>query len=385
MSQESGWELRLRNFRVFDDFAWNPLTGVCLLVGANGSGKTTALAALEFLRNYFKRGPVDALRFAGGGAGFRRRKVDPDELVEFELKVGEVEWRLRFPVLAGQVGIEPHEIVSHRGVPLLERLMLTSKVRIGDSERDLEGRSGLSTLWDVGQPAILKPLLDFLGSTRVYRSYWLNQVTDDVASSNDANLYLNPTGKNIWNVLRNWRASPKRFGGRFEWVMQNLRAAFPSLVSEVEIDAFGQTVVPRFFPADAENADDHLPPSRAADGMLVGLLHLTAIAGAEDGSVVAFDEMENHLHPFAIRSILRAMRERAEEHELTVILTTHSPVLMNEFKGFEEQFYLLEASPAGRPVALSQACDPEWLSHFFLGNLYDRCEIGAPPVDPREG
>ncbi len=382
MSQDAEWELRLKNFRVFEDFVWSPLPGVCLLVGSNGSGKTTSLEALEFLKNYSKFGPTDALRLAGGGAGFRRRKADPDSLVEFALKVGDLEWKLQFPVVSGQVGPEPDELVLNRGKVLFERKILTTKYRVDDVERDTGGRSGLEVL-KYDKPEI-KPLIEFIENAHIYRSYWLNRVTKEVASANDPIKYVHSSGSNIWNVLRNWRASPKRFEDRFEWVMKSIRAAFPALVSEIEIDSFGQTLVPRYYPADAENADDHLPPSRAADGMLVGLLHLTAVAGAERGSVLAFDEMENQLHPFAIRSILRAMRERAEEYDLTIILTTHSPVLMNEFKGFEGQFYLLEPSAATTPIALDQARDPEWLAHFYLGNLYDRCEIGAPDIEPVE-
>jgi predicted ATPase len=116
----------------------------------------------------------------------------------------------------------------------------------------------------------------------------------------------------------------------------------------------------------------------ASDGMLVGLLHLTAVAGASEGSVIAIDEMENQLHPHAIRSILRAMRQRAEEYNLTILLTTHSPVLMNEFKDTPEQLFVTEPGHDKFPVPLDELHAPEWLAHFSLGDLYDRLEFGAP-------
>ena len=116
----------------------------------------------------------------------------------------------------------------------------------------------------------------------------------------------------------------------------------------------------------------------AADGLLIGLLHLTAVAGAPHGAIVAIDEVDNHLHPHAIRHLIAAMRERAEERELTVILTTHSPVVMNEFRGQREQLYVFESGRSPQPVKVTEIHDEEWLMQFYLGDLYDRMQFGAP-------
>src|SRR5262249_39091154 len=189
---------------------------------------------------------------------------------------------------------------------------------------------------------------------------------------------LHPTGKNVWNVLRNWKASPRKYRDQFRRVVDGLRDAFPDLLVDLEFDSVGQTVVGSFYSPNAPSADDSLPLSLAADGLLVGILHLTAVAGAAEGSILAFDEMENQLHPHAIRSILKSMRAMAEERDLTILLTTHSPVVMNEFKGHEDQFYVLEAGREVLPVPLDEARDPDWLAHFSLGDLYDREDFAAP-------
>jgi recombinational DNA repair ATPase RecF len=41
--------LSVHNFRALERLEWSP-SGVCLLSGANGSGKSTALDAFQFLR-----------------------------------------------------------------------------------------------------------------------------------------------------------------------------------------------------------------------------------------------------------------------------------------------------------------------------------------------
>jgi predicted ATPase len=97
---------------------------------------------------------------------------------------------------------------------------------------------------------------------------------------------------------------------------------------------------------------------------------------------VAFDEVESRLHPHAIRSLLATMREEVEARGLTVILTTHSPVVMNEFRDTPEQVFVLEPSPDHPtvPNALSVLHAEAWLAQAKLGTLYDQLAFAAPPV-----
>ncbi len=114
-----------------------------------------------------------------------------------------------------------------------------------------------------------------------------------------------------------------------------------------------------------------------ANGWLTGLLHLTAVAGGQPGSLVAIDEMENTLHPFAIRKILESMRQWGEQQKLTVCLATHSPVLLDEFKDEPESIFVMELGQEENPVPLTKLQDEEWLAQFSLGSLYAHGEFGS--------
>jgi predicted ATPase len=246
-----------------------------------------------------------------------------------------------------------------------------------DERRAADERSTLQMLWDMNRPPEVEPTVSLVRGIHVHKTYPLDEIRDP-QSGVDTDADLHPRGKNVWNVLRNWKTSPRRFHDQFQWVLGALKDAFPDLVFDLEFESIARTVIGLFYPPGARGADDGLPLSLAPDGLLAGILHLTAVAGAKEGSILALDEMDNYLHPHAIRSILKAMREMADERDLTIILTTHSPVVMNEFKGHEDQFYVLEAGRDRLPIPLDEAQDPDWLAHFSLGDLYDREEFAAP-------
>jgi predicted ATPase len=365
-----------RDFRGLHRVEWTP-EGVCLVAGPNGSGKTTLLDAFSFLRNAFLRGVQFAVTMQRGPAGLRRLDaVGPPEVL-LGLKVGEVSWELHLSLEGGAVGDFPGETVTAAGGNVVvHRAAHSGRWYLGRERRgpDPEGRTCLRAA--EAQPSrTLEPLVDALRGFQVYGIYALETLRNGGAGA-ESDEHLDPTGQNLFIVLRNWKAAPRRFRDQFAWVLRQARRAFPGMIDDMEFDPpVGQVVPTRFYPSASRPP---LPIHRAADGLLVGLLHLTAVASAKEGAVIAIEEMEKQLHPHTIRSLLAAMREIAEERHLTILLTTHSPVLMNAFREHPEQFYVMEPGREVLPVALDQLHDPEWLAHFALGDLYDRMEFGAP-------
>lgn len=370
--------IQARNFRVIKHLKWSP-SGVCLLSGPNGSGKSTTLDAFRFLRALFERGNEAAFN-AVDGRYLRRSGAPEEEPVVFELVVGDIRWVLRFPVSSiGLKGTFGEELYRGDAI-VLRAAMFDEGFYLGKERRSLEileQRCCAKWLWDRGEDAWMKPLVEVLTGIRVYKPYWLNPVKGDEPVE-PRSVHLSGSGKNLWSVLANWKSSPTRYRGQFEWVMSSARDAFPGLISTVEFDRG----LPVLYPAGATESEQGLPPSRAADGLLTGLLHLTAVAGAKPGSILAFDEVENQLHPHAIRSLIEAMRRQAEERDLTILFTTHSPVVMNAFRESPEQVYVLELAEPDRsvPVPMTELHSEEWLAQAKLGTLYERLAFGAPPV-----
>jgi predicted ATPase len=96
--------------------------------------------------------------------------------------------------------------------------------------------------------------------------------------------------------------------------------------------------------------------------------------------------MENQLHPHAIRSIIAAMRQQAEERDITIVLTTHSPVVLNQFINEPEQVFVLDQNhPDGDvPVRMTDLHSEEWIAQAKLGSLYERLAFSSPDIGGNE-
>lgn len=62
--------LRLKNFRTFKEAEMCDIPNFCVIVGANGVGKTTIFRVFDFLKNAMETNVNVALNKLGGSQGF---------------------------------------------------------------------------------------------------------------------------------------------------------------------------------------------------------------------------------------------------------------------------------------------------------------------------
>lgn len=368
-------ELSANDFRCLPSLQWCP-SGVCMLAGSNGSGKSTVLDAFAFLATAFQKGLSEAVTEARGAEGLQRLGAEASRPISFSIRRADVRWAIDIPVLGGGIADLPGETVTVGDKTAVRRLPHSSQWYLYGAKRS--GNSQGRTCFRMASerdPEAFSPLVRVLEDFRRYGAYNLERLREG-GRGGERETQLSQFGENALIVLRNWRAAPNRFDNRFVWVVDKMRSVFPGLIDDIDFDPPAGIIVPaRFILPDRAGV---LPIHRASDGMLVGLLHLVAVAGAAKGSVIAIDEVENHLHPHAIRQLIRAMREIATDRDLTVILTTHSPVAMDEFRDEPDKFFVMEPGRDVVPVALDELHDPAWLKQFALGDLYAELRFGAP-------
>ncbi len=79
--------IRLKNFKAFQDAELTDLPNFCVIVGANGTGKSTIFSVFGFLRDALTTNVNTALMKLGGSRGFQEvRSRNSKGPIEIELK-----------------------------------------------------------------------------------------------------------------------------------------------------------------------------------------------------------------------------------------------------------------------------------------------------------
>jgi predicted ATPase len=171
---------------------------------------------------------------------------------------------------------------------------------------------------------------------------------------------LHSRGINAFAVLRMWKER-REYRHRHEFVLDGLRAAFPSICGDLDFESAGQII------------------ASEANGVLAMLVYLCDIASGELDGLVAIDEPENSLHPHAIRELLAGANAWSDAYGTTIVLATHSPVLLNELTATPERVWVVRTHAGGEPnpMRLDKLENPDWLRNFTLGTLYANGELGS--------
>lgn len=371
--------LSVRNFRGLRRVEWSP-SGVCALVGPNGSGKTTLIDVLQLMRDTYGSGFTKALELHGGAYGLRYFSAPRDEPVAFNIRVGSASWLFQPELILGPGGAR---------VPILEQLVDDQHLLFKrEFEDPAEGRSPTQLLGDrlllqgIRFPSQVSEsawnLVWLVSNYRHYRHYALQALRRE-GSPLGGDLVLQEDGRNLFAVLMNWR-NRRDYLERWTFVMDHLRACFPELLAEFSFPIAANIVSCEVHPPRGGT----LTPALLPDGFLVALLHLCAVASTDANCALAIDEVENALHPYAIRRLVDAFREWSDAHGVIVLLATHSPVLLDTFKALPEKVFVMEPGREVLPVTLDSLKKRSWLAHFSLGDLYEHLKYGAPATEEEE-
>jgi predicted ATPase len=367
----------VENYRCIARADWTLEPGVSLFVGPNGSGKTTLLEVPSLLRDAIEKGIQSAVDEHGGAGTIVNLRSSTAESARIKATVDDQSWELILRPWGGPDGVTHTIIVGGKQLTAAYGAGTGLAALLDPTPSVVPAEPGDDTSPELKfvvehAPESVAPLREAIASYLLRGGYWVRLLRLG-GSRMSSDLRLDRDGTNAFSVLRNWRDA-RANKPRWDFVLAGLRESFPESFEDLEFQTAGQTVAANIFvPRVKQGISAYFVP----DGLLVGLLHLMAVASTPDGGAVAIDEFENALHPYAIRALLDHIRSWASQHQISVTLATHSPVLIDQFKQEPDRLLVMDPGAECVPVPISKLRDPEWLAHFSLGDLYANGDFGA--------
>lgn len=360
-------QLFARNLKALRDAALPLEPGLSVLVGPNASGKSSLLSLGAVLGAAAgPDGPAGAVERWVGLRDLKHLDARPEDAVVIGVETEALRWEIALTPAGGGLAPFPGERLTMHG-------QLVYDVAGGAAAFPWEGetiardaRSVLRQLLDRGDASRSKveAAAAAVAGYQVHADYVLRQLRDR-GSPVSGHLRLHANGYDAFSVLRNWRdRSASR--PRWELVRVGLRECF-DWFEDLDFEGTAQVVSAQLVLRG--RAAQSVSVASAANGWLVALLHLAAVASAEEGETVALDELETALHPFAVNRLLEVVDDYVRGRAIGVLVATHSPTVLDWFEARPERILVLSGDGTS-PRRLTDLRDREWLTHFRLGQLF---------------
>lgn len=383
--------LSVKNYRALQEIHLSELTPLTVLLGPNGSGKTTIFDVLSFLSECFtdglprawdRRGRFRELRTRGctGPIVFELQyREDPRESsATYHLEIDEtprgepavtVEWLKWRRVGPNEPGA-PYKILSYRN----GRGWVISGKRPAQVDKKvpqpLESPATLavSTLGQLQNNQRVVALRRFISNW--YISY-LSAGDARGQPEAGAHEHLSKSGDNLANVIQFLK---ERHPKLLDRIFETLRRRVPRIEhvrSEETQDGRLLLLI-----KDAPFADPILARF-ASDGTLKMLAYLVVLLDPEPPPFIGIEEPENYLHPRLLPELGEECRKATERSQL--LITTHSPFFLDAVRADEVR--ILHRDERGF-TQVTRASDIRGINEFIahgasLGKLWLESQFGV--------
>jgi predicted ATPase len=322
------------NYRCLVNFEFRPTTKQ-LIIGRNGTGKTTVLYVLAMLRDFAARG-LPCEDQLGGKTRTRWQDV-PEQRFELDLKGNGGEYH--YTLVVGEYGSPPRPIVEQETLDFNSRPLFRSGsgiIELFSDKRDPapnfkfpsdSHRSGLTIIGDHWKQTELTWFKSWLhGLVEIQINPWAMS-----ARSGGESRYPNKDLSNFADWYRHLRLES---GSAIFEAMTSLREAIPGLEA---LDAKEAGLDVRVLQATMRSPNGKtvdLPFSDLSEGQrtLIALYVLLYCAVGED-RMLLIDEPDNFIALAEIQPWLMKLLDRVDEQNAQVILVSHHPELLNQLAG----------------------------------------------------
>ena len=353
--------IRLKNFRAFQNVHLKNIPKFCVLVGANGTGKSTLFSVFAFLRDAMTTNVTAALARLGGSRGFHevrsRGSVGP---IEIELKI-------RADLKDGRSRRITYELHMNEvdGRPVIVRERLQYK------RGNLGGRPWrfLDFAYGKGE-AVTNELESVTDESLLQREQQILKSPDILAIKGLAQFERFPAVVALGNLIENWhlsdfhisRARPEADAGYaehlsregenlslvveylhkhhpdvFRDILERLQRRVPGVTQVLAKTTEEGRVLLKF--QDGAFQDPFLA-RYVSDGTIKMLAYLVLLYDPRPHPLLCVEEPENQLYPTLLWELAEEFRTYAQRGG-QVFISTHSPDFLNAVE-LGEVFWLVK-------------------------------------------
>ena len=364
-------KIRIKNFKAITQsktVRFGPLT---VFIGHNGSGKSSLIEALETYQSIVVDGLDIAMQRWLGIEHVRNKaaaKVNPADLtlppISFELTIGNsaqkstrIEMAVNVDAAANRMFIASEKSTHANGWSI-------EKPIVRELNAEESGRSVLASARGEHQ-TIAKHIRDW--QFMMIQPERMGMPVPQQRT--DGKIRLAKDGSNIADYLLDIQRLDEKLGTHalegivrtMEYVLPYARDLQPALTSELERKAYLQLTEGHY----------KVPGWMLSTGTLRVLALLAVLRHPTPPPLIIVEEIENGLDPRSIHLLVEEIRTAVLSGVTQVILTTHSPYLLDLLK--LDQLVLVARDTKGHPTFQRPADDvklKEWSEQFAPGRLY---------------
>lgn len=383
--------ISISGLRTLEQFKLD-LGGLTVLIGENGSGKSSVIEAFELLRrltandfngNYNQIHGGDGLLLRHGSGGIR--------LLSEITEAGT--WRATYSATFSGTAIHDErltiieeDITGSTGQVVVERMhTLLSIISLqGDksaNERISPYESAISQRASGHPDQIVRDAIDALRHIDVHLpfdtlAHWAARSQGNRVPPMRDSVTIAPApklerfGSNLPCVYHQLQNESSR--EQWDYTMELVRMGLGEWVESVNTrsDPGGGKIALSVKP---RHTDTQIPAASLSDGQLTYLAFVALTQLPSTRSILCFDELETHLHPRLLTTVLGLLEIVAEK--VPVLVTTHSRRLLDALEHPADSVRVLELNPQTlrtEMLRLDPSALDSWLENYEgLGQILD--------------
>lgn len=337
--------IKIKNYRMFKNIHIRDIPPFCVIIGANGTGKSTLFDIFGFLRDALKNNIRQALQIRGGYREIITRGQEQEDIeieLQFPMKILDTERLVTYILIIGQNKNRPvikREILRYKrgehGKPfhfldfqLGQGYAITNEEDFSKPDKELDREEQQLESNDILAIKGLGQFQRFKAAT-AFRSLIENwHVSDfhisEARGSKEISYaeHLSPTGDNIATVAQ---YIYQQYPTIFQQILEKMKQRVPGISSVEAKETEDGRLILRF---QDQAFKDPFIDRYVSDGTMKMFAYLILLFDPNPHPLLCVEEPENQLYPTLLKELAEEFAHYSDQGG-QVFVSSHSPDFIN--------------------------------------------------------